>query len=85
MSTVIAMVTPARNMGKVSAVQLFFYGVVGIGVGPMIVGYASDHLFSGVLAVARALAFCSGAFTFAAFTSIAILCVTIGTRPPLQD
>lgn len=70
----IAAFTPARSMGKVSALQFVVYGIVGMGGGPTIVGYATDHFFTGQAhALAVALSRCSLLFTSLALTSMLLL------------
>ncbi|MGC3980381.1 MAG: MFS transporter [Steroidobacteraceae bacterium] len=76
----ISMVTPSRNMGKTSAVQLFVYGIVGMGSGPAIVGAVSDNFFPGKGGIGPAMSVCCGVFTLVSFLAMCILFFTIGTQ-----
>lgn len=76
----LAMVTPARNMGKTSAMQLFIYGIIGMGSGPAIVGLVSDNFFPGKGGIAPAMSLCCGAFTLVSFIAMCVLLRTIGTQ-----
>lgn len=54
-ATMLARVTPSALMGKITAIYLFFQGVVGSAFGPMIVALLSDRLFHGSTALGHAL------------------------------
>jgi MFS family permease len=60
---IIAAITPVANMGKTSAVQLAIYGVLGMGIGPALVGIVSDQLFPGPTGIAPALSLSNAVFT----------------------
>ena len=78
--TLISLITPARNMGKTSAVQLFIYGIIGMGVGPAIVGAVSDTFFPEVTQIGTAMAICCGIFTFISFLSMCTLLRTLSGK-----
>jgi MFS family permease len=77
---IIAMITPAVNMGKTSAVQLFVYGIVGMGIGPAVVGVVSDRFFPGKEGIAMALSLSNGTFMLASLICISVLLVTIRSK-----
>lgn len=74
---VLALVTPARNMGKTAALQLFVYGLVGMGVGPAVTGAVSDTFFNTPTGIAPALSLCCGVFTLISFICMCVLSRTI--------
>lgn len=81
----LSMVTPARNMGKTSAVQLFVYGIIGMGSGPAIVGAVSDNFFPGKGGIGPAMSICCAAFTLVSFLAMCTLLFTIGTKQAEVD
>lgn len=48
-------ILPPQLRGRISAAYLLVTGVVGVAIGPLLVGLASDHLFSSSDGLARAL------------------------------
>lgn len=81
----LSMITPTRNMGKTSAIQLFVYGIIGMGSGPAIVGMVSDNFFSGKDSTASALSLCSGVFTFVSLLAMCVLWFTIARHKSVID
>jgi MFS family permease len=69
---IIAAITPMANMGKTSAVQLAFYGVLGMGIGPALVGIVSDRLFPGPTGIAPALGLSN-----AVFSGLSVICALL--------
>lgn len=78
---ILALITPARNMGKTAALQLFIYGLVGMGVGPAVTGAVSDTFFHTANGIAPALSLCCGVFTL---TSFLCMCVLVRTIEPAR-
>ena len=54
------MITPNEMRGQVSAVYLFTINLVGIGLGPFLVGAATDSLFYDPTAVGSSIALVAG-------------------------
>lgn len=74
---IIAALTPSHIVGKISALQLFIYGVVGMGSGPAIVGSVSDAYFAGDKAgIAQALSRCCLVFTLISLLAMLTLVMT---------
>lgn len=79
--SIIAALTPANIVGKISALQLFIYGVVGMGSGPAVVGFVSDTYFAGEPAgIAHALSRCCLVFTAVSAICMFILVITSKRR-----
>jgi MFS family permease len=79
--SIIAALTPTNIVGKISAVQLFIYGVVGMGSGPAVVGYVSDRYFAGEAAgIAPALSRCCLVFTAVSVMAMLTLVMTSKRR-----
>jgi MFS family permease len=51
------LVTPNQLRAQVSAMLLFMTNLLGLGLGPVLVGLFSDHVFSGPMSLAYALSF----------------------------
>lgn len=49
-------VTPARIRGQVSAIYLFVAGIIGLGIGPTLVGMSTDFVFGDDAAVGKSIA-----------------------------
>lgn len=54
------LITPNDMRGQVSAVYLFVINLVGIGLGPFLVGAVTDHVFRDPLAVGNSIALVAG-------------------------
>ena len=76
-AAIIASITPAFNMGKTTAIQLFVYGIIGMGAGPAITGLVSDAIFMQHGGIAPALSACCAVFTLAATICAVIVLRTI--------
>jgi MFS family permease len=59
-ASLLAAVTPQRLMGKVTAIYLLVFTLLGLGVGPTVVAIISDSFFSGDQAIGYALGTASG-------------------------
>lgn len=53
----IQMHTPAPFRGRITAFVLFFLFLISIGVGPVLIPFLAQHLFSGTAALGKALSF----------------------------
>ncbi|HEY3919820.1 MAG TPA: MFS transporter [Stellaceae bacterium] len=74
-ASLLAKITPARVMGKVTAVYLLIYYLLGRGLGPFIVALISDNFFTG----AQALGFGLGAAT-AVLMALALVMILVLRR-----
>jgi MFS family permease len=54
------LITPNEMRGQISAIYLFVINLVGIGLGPFLVGYLTDNAFHDEAAVGRSLAIVAG-------------------------
>jgi MFS family permease len=81
----IAMITPPQNMGKTSAVQLFVYGLIGMGVGPFVAGVFSDELFPGKAGLAPALSLACGIFMSLSLVCALLLYRNIGRSAVIRS
>jgi MFS family permease len=54
-ASLLAKITPPRVMGKVTAVYLLVYYLIGRGLGPFVVALVSDHFYSGPQALGYGL------------------------------
>jgi MFS family permease len=59
-ATAIQLVTPNRLRGQVTALYLTIVNLVGLGLGPILVGLFTDHLFTGPADVRYSLALVNG-------------------------
>lgn len=70
------LITPNQMRAQVSAVLLFMGNVAGLAVGPAIIGFFSDVLFSGVASLGHALTLCG-----LIFCPLAIICLLVALKP----
>ncbi len=89
-ASILARMTPQRLMGKVTAIYLLVFTLLGRGFGPLLVAAISDYFFSGPQALGFALRTATIALMAAALIAIAILLLwarrerlqsTLGERP----
>jgi MFS family permease len=59
-ASLLAQITPPRLMGKVTAIYLLIFTLLGLGLGPTFVAAISDHFFAGPQAIGYALGTASG-------------------------
>jgi MFS family permease len=69
----VQVLVPPLVRGRVSAVYVLVVNLVGLGIGPVVVGSLSDHLFTGVTAVARAVGAYSAVMLIVALVSVTAL------------
>ena len=74
-ASLLARITPQRVMGKVTAIYLFIQTLVARSLGPLMVGAASDLLFTGNRAVGYALGTVAAVLMFIALAAIVWLLV----------
>jgi len=79
--TIIAAITPLANMGKTAAVQLAVYGVLGMGIGPAVVGVVSDRLFPHTGGIAPALGLANAVFCGLSLLFALVLISALRHRP----
>jgi hypothetical protein len=73
-ASLLASVTPQRLMGKVTAIYLLIFTLLGLGVGPTVVAMISDSFFSGPQAIGYALGTASGVLiVFALLMALVLL------------
>jgi len=75
-ASLLARVTPQRVMGKVTAIYLLVFTLLGRGLGPTLVAVISDHFFSGP----QALGFALGTATAGAMTLGLVMIVVLLRR-----
>lgn len=73
------LMTPGRLRGRVSAVYLIVNNAIGLGVGPLLVALATDHVFQDQLAVGKSIALLG-----AVVIPIAILLLLTGRKAYLE-
>jgi MFS family permease len=56
LTAALQIVTPARMRGQVSAIYLFVAGIIGLGIGPTLVGITTDFVFGDDMAVGKSIA-----------------------------
>jgi MFS family permease len=59
-ASLLAQITPQRLMGKITAIYLLIFTLLGLGAGPTFVAMISDHFFAGPQAIGYALGTASG-------------------------
>ena len=79
-ASLLAQVTPQRLMGKVTAVYLLVFTLLGHGFGPTIVALISDNFYSGDQALGFALGTTAAALMTIALVMIMILLRRRATR-----
>src|SRR5690606_19793904 len=52
--------TPASMRGRMTAIYLLVANMAGMGLGPLIIGFISEHLFDGPTSLGKALALVTG-------------------------
>lgn len=52
--------TPASMRGRMTAIYLLVANMAGMGLGPLIVGFVSEHMFEGTASLGKALALVTG-------------------------
>lgn len=69
------LLTPANMRGRMSAIYLLVANIAGMGIGPLLIGFCSEHLFSGPTSLGQSLALITG---LAVGISLIILAATRG-------
>ena len=72
-ASILAELTPQRLMGKVTAIYLLVFTLLGRGLGPLLVAAISDAFFAGPQALGFALGSAAAALMAAALVAIALL------------
>lgn len=54
------LLTPANMRGRMSAIYLLVANIAGMGIGPFIIGFCSEHVFSGPTSLGQSLALITG-------------------------
>jgi MFS family permease len=72
-ASMLAQITPQRLMGKITAIYLLVFTLLGLGIGPTLVAVISDGFYSGPHALGYALGTMSGGLIILAFIMIALL------------
>jgi MFS family permease len=71
-NTVVAAITPAHILGRITGVQYILYGVFAGALSATFIALASDHLFSGPTAIAKALSLMCAIYGMVAFVAAII-------------
>ena len=74
-------VTPVRMMGRVTAVYFIFQSLLGQALGPFLVAYGSQNMFSGRTALATSFALWMGVFGVGMALSVAVLRARLRKNP----
>jgi MFS family permease len=69
-ASLLAQITPQRLMGKITAIYLLIFTLLGLGAGPTFVAMISDHFFAGPQAIGYALGTASGVLIVAALVIV---------------
>ena len=72
-ATTLGLVTPVHLMGRVTAVYFIFQSLLGQALGPFLVAFGSQNMFSGRLALANSFALWMGVFGVGMIISVAVL------------
>jgi MFS family permease len=72
-ASLLAQITPRRLMGKITAIYLLVFTLLGLGVGPTLVAVISDRFYSGPHAIGFALGTMSGGLITLAFVMAVLL------------
>ncbi len=72
-ATTLGEVTPVRLMGKVTAVYFMFQSLLGAALGPFLVAFGSQNMFSGQTALANSFALWMGLFGLGMTVSVTVL------------
>ena len=72
-ATTLGQVTPVRLMGKVTAVYFIFQSLLGQALGPFLVAFGSQRMFTGRTALATSYALWMGVFGVGMVISVAVL------------
>lgn len=67
------LLTPGNMRGRMSAIYLLVANIAGMGIGPFIIGFCSEHVFSGPTSLGKSLALITG---LAVVGSLIILATT---------
>jgi len=80
-ASILARITPQRLMGKVTAIYLLVFTLLGRGFGPLLVAAISDHFFTGQQALGFALGTATIGLMAAALVAIVLLLVRVRREP----
>ena len=72
-ATTLAQITPVHLMGRVTAIYFLFVNLLGQALGPFLVGYGSQNMFTGRTALASSFALFTGLFGIAMLLSVEVL------------
>jgi len=83
-ATTLSQITPVHLMGRITAIYFLFVSLLGQALGPFLVGYGSQDLFTGRTALASSFALCTGIFGIAMLISVEVLRRRICREAPPQ-
>jgi MFS family permease len=72
-ATTLGEITPVRLMGRVTAIYFLFVSLLGQALGPFLVGFGSQNMFTGPHALASSFALFNGIFGVAMLVSVLLL------------
>jgi MFS transporter, Spinster family, sphingosine-1-phosphate transporter len=72
-ATTLGEITPVRLMGRVTAIYFLFVSLLGQALGPFLVGFGSQNLFTGPHALASSFALFTGIFGVAMLVAVMLL------------
>lgn len=75
-------ITPVRLMGRVTAVYFIFQSLLGQALGPFLVAYGSQNIFSGRTALATSFGLWTGIFGVGMIVAVLALRQTLRSRAP---
>ena len=72
-ATTLGHVTPVQLMGKVTAIYFIFQSLLGQALGPFLIAFGSENMFTGPMALASSFAFWMGVFGLGMIVAVAVL------------
>jgi MFS family permease len=72
-ATTLGQITPVHLMGRVTAIYFLFVSLLGQALGPFLVGFGSQNLFTGRTALASSFALFTGLFGIAMLICVVVL------------
>ena len=82
-ATTLGQITPVRLMGRVTAVYFLFQSLLGQALGPFLVAFGSQHIFTGRTALAYSFSLWTGVYGVAMVAAVLILRHRLGRTAPL--
>lgn len=87
-ATTLGEITPVRLMGRVTAIYFLFVSLLGQALGPFLVGFGSENMFTGAHALASSFALFNGFFGVAMLISVLLLRQrlrrTVASKEPME-